>query len=94
MRTPVKYTRKQQFLRKGFIFFLSFTCGIISTVVAAAVYDANVQSRANTIFNSIQSIAGTLDESDVPSYYNLVRMNIASLIQVLTLVDTKVALEL
>jgi len=94
MRTPVKYTRKQQFLRKGFIFILSFTCGIATTVLAAAVYDATVQSRANTIFNSIQSVAGTLDESDVPSYYNLVRMNISSLIQVLRLVDVKVAAEL
>ena len=85
------YTKKQHIVRKTLIVLLSFTGGIITTVLASAVYDANVQSRANTIFSTIKSNATTMDPLDTTSYYTLVRMNIKSLIQVLTLVDENVA---
>lgn len=67
---------------------------MITTVLAAAVYDANIQSRANKIFDTIRSNASIMDPLDIPAYYSLVRMNVASLMQVLTLVDDKIDIEL
>lgn len=67
---------------------------MITTVLATGVYDTNVQSRANAMVDTIKSNASTMDPLDVSSYYSLVRMNISSLMQVLTVVDGKVAIEL
>jgi hypothetical protein len=65
-----------------------------STVLAAAVYDASVQSRANTIFDVIKNNASTMNQSDSTAYYNLVRLNIKSLVEVLTAVDGKILTEI
>lgn len=65
-----------------------------STVLAVAVYDANVQSRANIIVDIIKTNANTLSQSDTSAYYALVRMNIKTLIEVLNQVDQKLVEEL
>ncbi|MBX9808908.1 hypothetical protein K2X92_00780 [Candidatus Gracilibacteria bacterium] len=88
------YSKKQHIARKTIITCLAFAGGMISTVLAAAVYDANVQSRANTIFDVIKKNASTMDQSDSTAYYNLVRLNIKSLVEVLTAVDGKILTEL
>lgn len=81
-------------VRKTIITLITFVWGMITTVLAAAVYDANIQSRANKIFDTIRSNASIMDPLDIPAYYSLVRMNVASLMQVLTLVDDKIDIEL
>lgn len=88
------YTKKQHIIRKSLIIGSSFLLGIATTAIAAAVYDANIQSRADAMFATIESNAHTISASDRPAYYSLVRMNISSLIQVLTLVDDKVSTKL
>ncbi len=81
------YTRKQHIIRKAIITLVTFTGGVISTVIASAIYDASIQSRATTILATIDSNASTMDPIDVVSYYTLVHMNIESLMQVLSVVD-------
>ena len=88
------YTRKQHILRKSMIILVSFVFGIVTTVIAAATYDANIQARADKIFATIKSNASSMDPLDVTSYYTLVRINIASLMQVLTVVDDGIAVQL
>lgn len=88
------YTKKQHIARKTIIILITFVWGVITTVLATGVYDTNVQSRANAMVDTIKSNASTMDPLDVSSYYSLVRMNISSLMQVLTVVDGKVAIEL
>ena len=84
------YSTKQHIVRKSLIVLVSFIWGIATTVLASAFYDANVQSRATKMFTAITNNANQLDPKDVPTYYNLVHLNIQSLMQVLTSVDTSV----
>ena len=88
------HTKKQHIVRKTIIVSVSFLLGIVSTVIAAATYDANIQTRATKMFNTIKSNASTLATADQQAYYTLVRLNIQSLIQVLTSVDSSLMLEL
>lgn len=88
------YTKKQHIVRKTIITCLAFVWGMTSTVLAVAVYDANVQSRANIIVDIIKTNANTLSQSDTSAYYALVRMNIKTLIEVLNQVDQKLVEEL
>jgi len=88
------YTKKQHIVRKTIIVSVSFLLGIVSTVIAAATYDANIQTRATKMFNTIKSNASTLATADQQAYYTLVHLNIQSLIQVLTSVDSSLMLEL
>ena len=88
------YTKKHHIVRKTIITCLAFAWGMTSTVLAVAVYDANVQSRANTIVDVIKSNANTLSQSDASAYYALVRMNIKTLIEILNQVDHKLVEEL
>jgi hypothetical protein len=82
------YSKKQHITRKAIIICLAFAWWMISTVLAAAVYDANIQSRATAILATIDSNASAMDPMDVVSYYTLVHMNIESLMQVLSVVDS------
>ncbi len=88
------HTKKQHIVRKTIIVSVSFLLGIVSTVIAAATYDANIQTRATKMFNTIKSNASTLATADQQAYYTLVRLNIQSLIQVLTSVDSSLMVEL
>ena len=88
------YTKKQNFFKTSIVISVSFILGITSTVLAAVVYDVNIQNRANKIFDIIKSNASTMSSPDRISYYNLVRMNITSLTNVLIVVDGKIATEL
>jgi len=88
------YTKKQHIIRKTTIVVASFLIGIVSTVFAAATYDATIQSRATSMFNAIKSNADVMDPRDVSSYYTLVHLNILSLIQVLTSLDTSITAEI
>jgi hypothetical protein len=85
------YAKNQHIAKKVTIAIVSFTLGIFTTVFASAVYDTNIQNRANTIFSTLKSNASNMDPLDISSYYTLVRMNIKSLMQVLTLVDENIA---
>ena len=88
------HTKKQHIVRKTIIVSVSFLLGIVSTVIAAATYDANIQTRATKMFNTIKSNASTLATADQQAYYTLVHLNIQSLIQVLTSVDSSLMVEL
>ncbi|MBX9808907.1 hypothetical protein K2X92_00775 [Candidatus Gracilibacteria bacterium] len=81
-------------IRKSVIVGLSFAVGVVSTVFAAATYDISVQTRANTIFDVIKKNASTMDQSDSIAYYNLVRLNIKSLVEVFSVVDASIVGEL
>lgn len=82
------YTKKQHIMRKSLIIVTSFVLGVATTAIAAAVYDANIQSRADAMLATIRSNASTLSPADTPAYYSLVRSNIQSLIAVLNTVDS------
>jgi len=88
------HTKKQHIVRKTIIVSVSFILGIVSTVIAAATYDANIQTRATKMFNTIKSNASTLATADQQAYYTLVRLNIESLIQVLMSVNSSLDIEL
>lgn len=88
------FTKKQHIVRKTIIVSVSCILGILTTVFAAATYDANIQSRAGAMLKSIRSNASTLAPSEKVAYYTLVHNNIQSLIQVLTGVDTNVSAEI
>ena len=81
------YTKKQHIVRKSLIIITSFALGVATTAIAAAVYDASIQSRADAMLSTIRSNASTLSSVDRPAYYGLVRSNIQSLISVLNAVD-------
>jgi hypothetical protein len=66
---------------------ISFISGILITVVAAATYDAAIQSRAAKLLTAIKTNASDLTSEDAVAYYSVVRENIKSLIAVLTEVD-------
>ena len=88
------HTKKQHIVRKTIIVSVSFILGIVSTVIAAATYDANIQTRATKMFNTIKSNASNLAEADQKAYFTLVHLNIQSLMQVLTSVDASLDIEL
>lgn len=88
------HTKKQHIVRKTIIISVSFILGIVSTVIAAATYDANIQTRATKIFDAIENNAKNFTEIDKKAYYTLVRLNIQSLIQVLGIVDKTLMIEL
>ena len=85
------YTKKQHIMRKSLIVVSAFVLGVATTALAAAVYDANIQSRADAMLATIRSNASTISASDRPAYYSLVRSNIQSLISVLNTVDSTLA---
>ena len=64
------HTKKQHIVRKTIIVSVSFLLGIVSTVIAAATYDANIQTRATKMFNTIKSNANTLATADQQAYYS------------------------
>ena len=66
----------------------------MTTVIATTMIDSSTESRANAIWNSIQSNANKMQTSDVVAYYQLVRLNIKSLTQVLGIVDAKLLQEI
>ncbi len=88
------FTRKQHIVRKTLIVATSFLMGATLTLFAASVYDASVQTRATKIFESIKTNASSMNQADSMAYYSLVRMNIKSLIEVLTLVETNLSGEI
>lgn len=81
------YTKKQHIISKSLIIIASFVLGVTTTAIAASVYDASIQSRADAMIATIKSNASTLNPADAPAYYSLVRANIQSLISVLKTVD-------
>jgi hypothetical protein len=85
------FTRKQHIVRKTLIVATSFLMGATLTLFAASVYDASVQTRATKIFESIKTNASSMNQADSMAYYSLVRMNIKTLIEVLTLVETNLS---
>ena len=88
------FTRKQHIVRKTLIIASSFVMGATLTLFAASAYDASVQTRATKIFESIKSNAATMNDVDSAAYYTLVRMNIKTLIEVLSLVETNLSGEI
>ena len=86
-------TRKIQYIKKNIIFILLISVSIVITTFATVVYDSTIQNRAITLMNTIKTNAEKLSLSDSTSYYSLIRLNIKSLMQVLTLVDEGIALE-
>lgn len=85
------HTKSRKALRIGMITSISFISGIIVTIVAAATYDATIQSRALKMLTAIKSNAQELSPEDAGAYYSLVRENIKSLIAVLSEVDKGLA---
>lgn len=81
------HSKSHHALRIGMIATISFISGILITVVAAATYDAAIQSRAAKLLTAIKTNASDLTSEDAVAYYSVVRENIKSLIAVLTEVD-------
>ena len=85
---------KYHSIRLFFFWILLFLSGVVTTVIATTTIDSNTETRANTIWSAIQSNASNMNTSDVISYYQLVRLNIKTLIEVLSIVDKKIIQEL
>jgi hypothetical protein len=86
-------TKKFHSIRLFIFGIILFVSGVLTTVIATTLVDANIETRANTIWNVIKSNASKMEASDVISYYQLVRLNISSLSQVLDSVDAKIVQE-
>lgn len=87
------YTKKYHSVKLFLFGIILFASGVLTTVIATTLVDANIEARANTIWNVIKSNASKMEASDVISYYQLVRLNISSLSQVLDSVDAKIVQE-
>lgn len=86
------YIKKHHLIKKSIVLASFFVC-IIASTFAAVTYDSTIQSRAATLLSTIKANAQKISPLDTSSYYSLLRLNIKSLMQVLTLVDEGIVSE-